>query len=91
MNKNDDLESYSEETLNCVSKNVIRIRTEKGYSQLKLALEMGLNGAAYLGRMELRKQGYHFNIEHLAKASKIMNVDICEFFKKNNELLNSKK
>lgn len=82
MEKYDDLEKYSEEMLNCVSKNAIRIRNEKGYSQLKLALEMGLNGAAYLGRMELRKQGYHFNIIHLAKMSKIFNIDICEFFEK---------
>ncbi len=81
MDKNDDLEKYSEEILNRVSKNVMRIRVEKGYSQLKLALEMGLNGAAYLGRMELRKQGYHFNIEHLAKMSRILNVEIEEFFK----------
>lgn len=81
MEKYDDLTQYSEEMLNRVSKNVMRIRIEKGYSQLKLALEMGLNGAAYLGRMELRKQGYHFNIVHLAKMSKILDVDIGEFFK----------
>jgi len=83
MEKYDDLTQYSEEMLNRVSKNVMRIRIEKGYSQLKLALEMGLNGAAYLGRMELRKQGYHFNIIHLAKMSKILEVDINEFFKLN--------
>lgn len=80
IEKNDELEQYSEEVLNRVSSNVVRLRTEKGYSQLKLALEMGLNGAAYLGRMELRKSGYHFNIIHLAKMSKILNVDIREFF-----------
>lgn len=80
LEKTDELELYSEEILNHVSKNVIRIRKEKGYSQLKLSLEMGLGGAAYLGRMELRKFGYHFNIMHLAKISKILHVDIQEFF-----------
>ena len=82
MANSNELEIFSEEILNRISQNAIRIRNEKGYSQLKLALEMGLNGAAYLGRMELRKQGYHFNIIHLAKMSKIFNIDICEFFEK---------
>ena len=81
LEKSDELEQYSEEILNRVSKNVVRIRKEKGYSQLKLALEMGLGGAAYLGRMELRKSGYHFNIMHLAKISRILHVDIKEFFR----------
>ncbi len=54
---------------------------KKGYSQLKLALEIGLDGAAYLGRMEIRTKNHRFNLEHLAKISKVLEVDICEFFK----------
>lgn len=81
MSNHNELDTFSDEILDIVSKNVIRIRVEKGYSQLKLALEMGLNGAGYLGRMELRKKGLHFNLIHLAKISKILDVDICEFFR----------
>lgn len=67
--------------LDRVSNNVARIRQEKGYSQLKLATEMGYASAAYLGRIELRKDGHHFHIVQLGKIAKILEVDICEFFK----------
>ena len=62
MHTQEELESYSEEILNIVSKNVIKYRNEKGYSQMKLALEIGMSGGAYLGRAELRKKDHHFNI-----------------------------
>jgi putative transcriptional regulator len=77
----EELELYSEEILDVVSKNVIKYRNEKGISQMKLALDIGLSGGAYLGRAELRKKNHHFNIKHLAKISKVLEVDICEFFK----------
>lgn len=81
MNSNDDLESFSEEILNTVSKNVLKYRKEKGLTQMQLALEIGMSGGAYLGRAEIRKENHHFNIKHLAKISKILDIDICEFFK----------
>lgn len=77
----DELVSIGEEVLDTVSANVARIRQEKGYSQLKLALEIGLSGAAYLGRMELRTKSHRFNLEHLAKIAYVLQVDICDFFK----------
>ncbi len=49
----EELTNASEELLDKVSANVVRIRQENGYSQLQLALEIGLSGAAYLGRMEI--------------------------------------
>jgi len=81
VNSNDDLESFSEEILNIVSKNVLKYRKDKGLTQMQLALEIGMSGGAYLGRAEIRKKNHHFNIKHLAKISKILDVDICEFFK----------
>jgi len=81
VNSSDDLESFSEEILNTVSKNVLKYRKEKGLTQMQLALEIGMSGGAYLGRAEIRKDNHHFNIKHLAKISKILDVDICEFFK----------
>jgi len=77
---NDDLDNYSEAVLDTISKNVIKYRKENGYSQMKLALEIGMNGGAYLGRAELRKSNHHFNIKHLSKISKILEVNICKFF-----------
>ncbi len=81
MNNSNDLESFSEEVLDTVSKNVLKYRKEKGMTQMQLALEIGMSGGAYLGRAEIRKDNQHFNIKHLAKISKVLEIDICEFFK----------
>ncbi|WP_141046838.1 helix-turn-helix domain-containing protein [Aliarcobacter cryaerophilus] len=75
-----DLESYSEKILDIVSLNVKKYREEKGLTQIQLALEIGMSGGAYLGRAELRKNNHHFNIKHLAKISKVLNIDIGKFF-----------
>lgn len=75
-----ELDNYSEEILDVISKNVIKYRKEKGLSQMQLALEIGLSGGAYLGRAEIRKDNHHFNIKHLAKISKVLDVEICKFF-----------
>ena len=77
----EDLDIYSEHLLNIVSSNVKKYREQKEITQLELALEIGMSGSAYLGKAELRKKNHHFNIKHIAKISKILNVDICEFFK----------
>jgi len=81
LNSSDDLESFSEEILDTISKNVLKYRKEKDLTQMQLALDIGMKGGAYLGRAEIRKDNHHFNIRHLAKISKILDVDICEFFK----------
>ena len=78
--KNNELEIHSNNILDVVSKNIIFYRKKRKLSQLDLALEIGLNGGAHLGRAEIRKNGQHFNIQHLAKISKVLNVDICDFF-----------
>lgn len=80
MNKNDELESFSEEVLDIVSKNVIKYRKEKNLTQMQLALEIGMSGGAYLGRAEIRKDNHHFNIKHLAKISKVLETPISCFF-----------
>lgn len=75
------MELYSEEILDNVSKNVKKYRLLKGITQMDLALEIGMSGGAYLGRAELRIKNHHFNIKHIAKISKVLDVDISEFFK----------
>jgi len=78
---NEELELFSEDIINRVSANVKKYRELKGFTQMQLALDIGMSGGAYLGRAELRKQNHHFNIRHIAKISKILDVDICEFLK----------
>ena len=82
MNNNSDLESFSEEVLDMVSFNVKKYRELKGFTQIQLALEIGMSGGAYLGRAEIRKDNHHFNIKHLAKIAKILETDIKDFFEK---------
>ncbi|MDD2894403.1 MAG: helix-turn-helix transcriptional regulator [Aliarcobacter sp.] len=75
-----ELENYGENILDIVSANVKKYREQKGLTQMQLALEIGLSGGAYLGRAEIRKNHHHFNIKQLAKISKILDVDIKNFF-----------
>lgn len=74
------LNKITEETLDAVSKNVIKYRKEKNYSQLQLALDIGLTGNAFIARAEKRTNNAHFNIEHLVKISNILDVEIFRFF-----------
>jgi len=76
----DDLELYSEHILNIVSANVKKYREENGFTQMQLALEIGMSGGAYLGKAELRKNNHHFNIRHIAKISKVLKIEIVDLF-----------
>ena len=64
-----------------IGKNVARLRKEAGYTQLELSLEMGNKSPSLLSSAEVYKNKRHFNISQLHKISKILNVDITEFFK----------
>lgn len=77
---NEQLEIEAMQLLNLISTNVVRYRKTKGYSQLKLAVEMGYDSASYLGRIEIRKDNQHFNIVQLYKISKILDIPIAKFF-----------
>ena len=80
MNTIDDLEKYSNNILDVVSTNVKKYREEKGLTQIQLALEIGLTGGAYLGRAEIRKNNHHFNIKHIVKIAKVLDIDVCMLF-----------
>lgn len=79
----EELEVYSEQVLDSVSANVKKYREEKGFTQMQLALEIGMSGGAYLGKAELRKTNHHFNIRHIAKIAKILDICICDLVKDN--------
>ena len=74
------LDSEANNFLDLISANVSKIRKQKGYSQLKLATEMGYSSASYFGRAEIRKNNEHFNLVQLFKISKILEVPISAFF-----------
>lgn len=76
---------FNEEEISCfyqkISKNVKRYRLQKGLSQLDLALEIGIKSIAFFSNAENNKYNKHFNIEHIYKISKVLNIDFCDFFK----------
>jgi len=57
-----------------ISRNVRRYRMEKNLSQLELALTIGLKSAAFFGNAENNTHGKHFNIEHLYKIAKALEM-----------------
>ena len=63
-----------------IGSNIKRLRLKKGYSQLDLALEIGISSVAFYSNCENVRYNKHFNLEHLYKLSKVLDVDICEFF-----------
>ncbi|MBZ7936144.1 helix-turn-helix transcriptional regulator [Campylobacter sp. B0100352/1] len=63
-----------------VDKNVARIRKEKGLSQLELSLEIGYKSCSLVGGAESGYNNIHFNLEHLYKISKVLQVEISDFF-----------
>ena len=66
---------------NKIIKNIRMIRKEKGITQLDLALTIGHKSMSTIGKIEANLENKHYNIEHLYKIAKALNIDICEFFK----------
>ena len=63
-----------------IALNVAKIRKEKGLSQLELSLEIGLKSCSLVAGAEANYKNIHFNLEHLYKISKVLNVKMSEFF-----------
>lgn len=61
--------------------NVAHFRKEANLSQLDLSLEIGNKSPSLLSAAEVYKNKRHFNIIQLHKIAKVLNIDICEFFK----------
>jgi len=64
-----------------VAQNVARIRKEKGISQLELSLKIGYKSCSLVGGAEAGYKKIHFNLEHLYKIAKVLEVEMSEFFK----------
>lgn len=64
-----------------VSANVKQYRTAKNMTQMNLALEIGIKSVAFFSNAESNRYGKHFNIEHVYKIAKALDMEICEFFK----------
>jgi len=63
-----------------IGENVKKKRIAKGFSQLDLALEIDIKSVAFYSNCENVRYDKHFNLAHLHKLSKVLNIDICKFF-----------
>lgn len=69
------------EFIHKVATNIKRIRQEKGITQLALALMIGQKSATFYANAENSAKNRRFNLEHLYKIAKALDVDVVEFFK----------
>ena len=70
---NADLENFYK----AIGKNVAKYRQAKGISQLELAQGIGHKSTTIISLAEI-SNNKHFNLEHLFKIAKYLDVDICD-------------
>jgi putative transcriptional regulator len=63
-----------------IGANVKHYRMERGLTQLTLSHEIGYSSVSLVSAAELCSNDKHFNIEHLYKISKVLDVPIARFF-----------
>lgn len=63
-----------------VGKKVKSIRKSKGLTQLELAHKIGHSSVALIAKAELVSYDKHFNLEHLYRISKALDIELKEFF-----------
>lgn len=65
-----------------ISENVKEARSAIKMSQLELSLKLGIKSIAFYSNCENSRYNKHFNLEHIYKISKALDVDMCELIKK---------
>ena len=68
-----------------IGKNVKEARQQKGLSQLQLALAMGFGTVSNVAKAETMIESKHFNLGHLYKIAKILEVDLCTLLKQDDD------
>lgn len=84
---NTELSDISDTEINTfystVSRNVKEKRISMGLSQLDLSLKLGIKSVAFYSNCENLRYGKHFNLEHVYKLSKALNINICDLLEEN--------
>ncbi|TQR34689.1 XRE family transcriptional regulator [Campylobacter sp. MIT 99-7217] len=63
-----------------LSRKIRQIREKKGISQLDLALDIGIKSVAFYSNCENNRYGKHFNLEHIYKICKSLEIKIQDLF-----------
>ena len=61
-----------------IMETIKELRKSKGVSQMDLAYAIGHKSMSSIAKIESGRENKHYNLEHLYKISKVLNVDICE-------------
>jgi transcriptional regulator with XRE-family HTH domain len=59
-----------------IGENVKKARMDAKMSQLELALKLGIQSVAFYSNCESVRYNKHFNLEHIYKISKVLDVRI---------------
>jgi DNA-binding XRE family transcriptional regulator len=62
-------------------------RTKANMSQLDLALKLGIKSIAFYSNCENIRYNKHFNLEHIYKISKALNINLEDIFKNTDIIL----
>lgn len=60
-----------------IGENVKQARLTANISQLDLALEIGIKSVAFYSNCENVRYDKHFNLEHIYKIAKALNMSVC--------------
>ena len=71
-----------EATYKLIGQNIKRLRKERNISQLDMALAIGQKAVSFYVNSENVANNKKFNLEHLIKIARVLDVDICELFRK---------
>jgi len=72
-----------------VGKHIKLLREGKKISQLDMALAIGIKSIAFYSNCENNKYDKHFNMEHLYKICKALEIQMSDFFKEVEQDFNS--
>lgn len=67
-----------EEFYKMISQNVKRLRQKYKYTQLDFSANIGFNSVSFYCDCENNKNGKHFNLIHIVRISKFLDIDINE-------------
>lgn len=79
-------EKFIEKAHILIGANVKRLREAKGLTQLELSLTIGHKSVSVISCAEIYHKKQHFNITHLLQISRVLGVEMSEFFKGVDEL-----
>ncbi|MCT7484457.1 helix-turn-helix domain-containing protein [Aliarcobacter cryaerophilus] len=67
-----------EEFYKMISQNVKKLRQKYKYTQLDFSANIGFNSVSFYCDCENNKNGKHFNLLHIVRISKFLDIDINE-------------